>query len=191
MALLVRARRGDGEERAQSLRRLLDDFRPAAMAAVGKVLGSMGLGGEHGEEAFQRAALRFIEVGLEGFRGDSAPRSYFVRVAISCALDLGREAARRRQLDRSREPLPWQAIPGGDADPVTLLSAQEVRVRLSRCLERLPESYSRGVRRYYLEEAGDCASCAAEQGITKAAFEKRLSRARRMLARCIGEGDHE
>lgn len=187
MRLLASVRQGAEPTRSQSLELLLDDFRPAAMAAVGKVLASLGLGREHAEEAFQRAALRFIEVGVHSFRGDAAPRSYFVRVAISCALDLGREAARRRQLDRSPEP-PWQAHPGGRARADVLLSAAAVRRRLSRCLERLPEQYQVGVRRYYLEEAGDCAACASELGISKAAFEKRLSRARRMLARCIGEG---
>ena len=190
MRLLASVRQGDEPARGQSLLLLLEDFRPAAMAAVAKVLASMGLGREHAEEAFQRAALRFIEVGVYSFRGDAAPRSYFVRVAISCALDLGREAARRRQLDRSPEP-PWQAVPGGGrAGADVLLSAAQVRQRLSRCLKRLPKQYRAGVRRYYLEEAGDCAACAAELGISKAAFEKRLSRARRMLARCIGEGTH-
>jgi len=155
------------------------------MAAAGKVLSSLGLGREHTEEAFQRAVLRFIEVGIRNFRGEAAPRSYFVRVAISCALDLGREAARRKRLDRSPAP-PWQASPG-EVDE--LLSAAEVRRRLSRCLGKLPGHYAEGVRRYYLEEAGDCAACAAEQGISKAAFEKRLSRARRLLARCMEEGN--
>lgn len=187
MSLLEGARQGDpaSDPGARGcLQQLLDDFRPPAMAAAGKVLASLGLGHEHTEEAYQRAVLRFLEVGIHSFRGEAAPRSYFVRVAISCALDLGREAARRTQLDRSPAP-PWQAAPG-EAD--TLLSAAEVRRRLSRCLQKLPELYARGVRRYYLEEAGDCAMCAAEQGISKAAFEKRLSRARKLLAQCIGEG---
>ena len=126
---------------------------------------------------------------MDSFKGEAAPRSYFVRIAISCALDQGREAARRQALERPGPPPPWQAVPGAGEQADALLSARQVRERLTHCLGLLPEHYRQSVRRYYLEEAGDCAACAQEQGVSKAAFEKRLSRARVMLARCVGRGE--
>lgn len=190
MRLLRRARGERQPERGRSLARLLADFRPAALAAIHKVLRSLGLGAEHAEEALQRAALRFIEVGVDSFRGEAAPRTYFVRIAVACALDIGREAARRQRLEKQRAAPPWLAGPAGGVRADELLSAREVRRRLAGCLGKLAGPYRQSVRRYYLQEAGDCAACALELGISKAAFEKRLSRARVMLARCLEEGEH-
>ncbi len=190
LRLLRQVREGSAADRSEALARLLLDFRAPALATIHRVLRSLDIGPEHAEEALQRAALRFVEVGIEHFRGEAAPRTYFVRIAMACAVDLGREAARRQRLERPGPRPPWQLSPGAGQRPDALLSARQVRQRLARCIGKLPDLYRDGIRRYYLQEAGDLRACAAEQGITRAAFAKRLSRARVMLARCLEEEEH-
>jgi RNA polymerase sigma factor (sigma-70 family) len=185
---------GDGEQRAlleqarsgsrQALARLLDDFRGPAMAAIHKTLAACGVDGAHTEEAFQQATFKFIARGLSAYRGGAAPRSYFTRIAINAALDVTRRLARvahggvderRPELERLREPSAEER-----------LSLAERRQALQICVEKLPEKYRRTVELYYLEEAGDCATCAELLGVSKAAFMQQLCRARAMLAQCLG-----
>jgi len=173
---LARSRRGDGGVRA--LEQLLADFRAPALAAVHKALASCGIDGSHAEEALQQAVLKFVSVGLEAYRGSAAPRTFFVRIAINAALDVARRMARLRALDEVEDLQP-------EPSAEERLSALETRRALELCIDGLPERYLRSVRLYYLEQAGDCAACAARLGITKEAFMQQLCRARSMLAECL------
>jgi len=182
-ALLGQARAGTNEERRRALERLLQDFRGPALAAVHKTLGACGVGAVHAEEALQQACFKFIAVGLQAYRGGAAPRTYFTRIAINAALDLTRRAARTAHggLDDWRVEAELPPAPTAEER----IGGVEERLALEACLEQLPDRYRCSVQLYYLDEAGDCATCARLAGVSRAAFMQQLCRARTMLAHCI------
>jgi RNA polymerase sigma factor (sigma-70 family) len=180
--LLERARSGPVAERTRSLEQLLADFRGPALAAIHKTLASCGVDAAHAEEALQEAIFKFIGTGIAAYRGGAAPRTYFTRIAINAALDVGRRMARVRfgglaGIEESELAVSPSAEQG--------IAAQQTRRALEACIEELPERYHAAIRLYYLEEAGDCATCAAQAGVSREAFMQQLCRARVMLARCL------
>jgi RNA polymerase sigma factor (sigma-70 family) len=181
-ALLEQARHGAPAARERALGELLADFRGPALAAAHKALASCGVDAVHGEEVLQEAILKFLHSGLPAFKGEAAPRTYFVRIAINAALDTARRLARTRELDEARA-----GDPGGGPAPTAEegVAAAEARAALAACLERLGARYRRCVELYYLEELGDCAACGERVGISRSAFMQRLCRARAMLAECM------
>lgn len=182
--LLERARGSEGREREAALSALIADFRPQAMAMIQRVLAGSAAGPQHAQDAWSRAVLRFISRGVDAYAGRAAPRSYFVRMAINAAID------ELRRLGRETTPVEVVA----SETPMSLLEARQAEKQLlgrvealRRCIEALPESYREPVTLYYLGEAGSCARCATQLGMTKSTFMQRLSRARRKLADCIRE----
>lgn len=181
--LLARAREGDAEERQRALETLLSDYRGPALAAIHRTLASCGLRGASAaaaaEEALQEAILKFLAGGIESFRGESSPRTYFVRIALNAALDALRRSLRETDLEAASQ------LAGQERDVEGELAAEELRIALQRCLEVLAPLYRRSVQLYYFEEAGDCATCARIAGSSTAAFMQQLSRARLNLAECL------
>jgi len=182
--LLERARSGAPAERRAALEALLADFRGPALAAIHKTLASCGVDRRHAEEALQEAILKLLGGGLEAFRGLAAPRTYFVRIAVNAAIDLIRRLARSDPLEATGEPeasLLGAARPSAEEE----LAAAQLREALARCLELLPELYRRSVQLFYLDEVGDCATCAQAAACSRDAFMQQLSRARLRLADCL------
>jgi len=180
---LVEAARGDDERlRERALAELLADFRGPALASIHRTLGAAGLGHEHAEEALAAATLKYLEVGLSRYRGDSAPRTYFVRIAINAALDVAR--ALRRSQERAEERELPVAAPG-DESASTRLELEARRRALQECLAELSDKLRQAMLLYYVEEGGDCETCARQLETSKAAFEQRLSRGRLALAECL------
>lgn len=180
--LLERARSGPASERARSLEQLLADFRGPALAAIHKTLTSCGVDAGHAEEALQEAIFKFIGAGIAAYRGGAAPRTYFTRIAINAALDVGRRMSREH----------FAGLGGVDEGELAVspsaeqgISAQQTRRALEACIEDLPARYRAAIQLYYLEEAGDCATCAGQAGVSREAFMQQLCRARVMLARCL------
>jgi len=179
--LLGQVREGTAAQRERALAELLRDFRGPALAAIHKALLACGVETRvHAEEALQQAVFKFIAVGIEAYRGGAAPRTYFTRIAINAALDVARRLARMAHAAPGERPEEG-AVPSAEER----INARQRREALEACLEGLPERYRRSVALYYLEEAGDCASCARLAGVTRAAFMQQLCRARAMLADCI------
>jgi RNA polymerase sigma factor (sigma-70 family) len=181
--LLLQAREGVERERRRALAELLSDYRGPALAAIHRTLARCGLRGAGAaaaaEEALQEAILRFLAGGIEAFRGESSLRTYFVRIAVNAALDAVRRGLRETDLEAAPE------LTGRERDAEGELAAAELRVALQRCLEALGPRYRRSVELYYLEEAGDCATCARIANSSTAAFMQQLSRARLALADCL------
>jgi DNA-directed RNA polymerase specialized sigma24 family protein len=180
--LVDEARDGAPAARAAAHRALLADLRPFAMAVIHRALAAAGVGHEHAEEAFVQTSFRIFTTGLARYAGDAAPRSYFLRIALNCAIDVVRAVL--------RPPPPAEAGPADPApDPLAARLAAEEHERaveaLAACLAVLPPDCADAVRLYYLEEAGTCAACAAVVGVAPLAFMKRLERARARLARCV------
>ena len=67
----------------------------------------------------------------------------------------------------------------------TRVDQKQLNLALRYCLDRLGERYRQSVELYYLAEAGDCAHCAEQSGVTATAFMQRLSRARIKLGQCL------
>lgn len=177
---LVEEARGDDERRRErALAELLADWRGPALALIHRTLASAGLGHEHAEEALQAATVKYLESGLTRYRGEAAPRTYFVRIAINAALDLARGA--RRALERGTIP----ELPVETRGAERRLELEAERRALQRCLAELSERLRQAVVLYYLEEAGDCEACASQLGVARSAFEQRLSRGRIALAECL------
>jgi RNA polymerase sigma factor (sigma-70 family) len=188
LALVERAREGAPEERRRALEALLADFRGAALAAIYRTLVACGVRGPAAlrgaaDEALQEATLKLLAGGLAAFRGQSSPRTYFVRIALNAALDAVRRGSRSEPLDeRGPRPERWAAATPSAEEQ---LAAFELRRALERCLDELRPRYRRSVELYYLEELGDCATCARAAGTTADAFMQQLSRARARLADCL------
>jgi len=178
--LISLAREGDPQERRRALACLLLDFRGPALAVIHRTLASAGLGREHAEEIFQAAVLKFLNVGLSSYRGAAAPRTLFVRIALNCALDLLRLRSRERALPDSGAS---EEAPSPDA--AAQLDARQLREALESCLAELSEALRTAIMAYYLEERGDCATCAAHLGVARNTLEQRLSRGRLALADCV------
>lgn len=177
--LLERAASPVPEERRAALAELLADCRGPALAAVHRALAACGAERGLADEALQEATLKLLAGGLQAFRGQAAPRTYFVRIAINAALDAARRGARRRELSGLADRLP--AGPSAEEQ----LAAAQLRDALLRCLEELPPRYRQSVGLYYFEEIGDCASCARSAGVSREAFMQQISRARQRLADCL------
>jgi len=170
---------GDPEERRLALARFLDDCRGPALCAVHRTLAACGADRRLAEEALQEATLKLLAGGLQAFRGQAAPRSYFVRIAINAALDAVRRQLRRRELGG------LERQPAMAASAEEQLAAVELREALRLCLDELPDRYRQSVGLYYLEEVGDCAVCARAAGVSRDAFMQQISRARQRLADCL------
>lgn len=180
-ALLEEILHGEPAERRRACRALIDDVRPAAMAVIWRAVAAAGLGSVHAEEAWQQALCNFFTVGAQRYRGEASVRSYFARCALHAAIDVVRDATRRRPLEEQHAVKP--ATPSCEAQLIE--QRLETIEALRSCIDELPEDMALAVRLYYIEEQGSCASCAARVGISTAAFMKRLERARRRLRRCV------
>lgn len=198
LALLEQAREGAPRAREEAFARLLADFRPHALAVVHRALAAAGLGPDHAEEAWLQASFKFYSVGLQRFSQGAALRSYFVQIALHAAIDVVRQTYRQRTVDAeqaaSLTPGLRAESPEGQALAAERQRAeQRLIAALRECLEELPETYRAPTELYYLQEAGICEACARRLGISKQAFEQRLTRARRKLAECLrrkeGHGD--
>lgn len=191
LTLLRQARAGD----AAAMRRLLDDFRPPAMAVVKRTLEAGNVGPDHAGEALAEATANFQQTSWCG--GRASPRTYFVRIAVNCAITIIRRQAREVSLglvvaQAPERPLPRVAV--AVTTPESLLVEREDDAEHSRllatlrsCVADLAPVYRDAVQLYYLDQAGSCAECAARLGIKEGAFMQRLSRARRMLAGAISQ----
>jgi len=182
-ALLRRAMDGTTGDGQEAIQELLQDFRGPALAAIHRALATGGAGREHAEEAYQAAVLKYLESGLSRYRGEAAPRTYFVRIAINAALDLLRLLRREERLDRE-ERVEVSLVSPIQPQDMRIQVAQERRA-LQECLERLPAILKEAVSLYYFEEAGDCEACAAALRAGRSAFEQRLHRGRLALADCL------
>jgi len=178
--LVQEARGGDERLRERAIAELLADFRGPALASIHRTLSAAGVGHEHAEEALQAATLKYLEVGLARYSGDSTPRTYFVRIAINAALDVAR--ALRRSLERTGEREP-PVTPGDES--ASRLELEARRRALQECLAELSDKLRQAMLLYYMEEGGDCETCARRLETSKAAFEQRLSRGRGTLAECL------
>jgi RNA polymerase sigma factor (sigma-70 family) len=177
--LLRQILEGGPEARRLALGRFLDDCRGPALCAVHRTLAACGADRRLAEEALQEATLKLLAGGLQAFRAEAAPRTYFVRIAINAALDAVRRQLRRRELGA----LEQQPVMAATAEEQ--LAAVELREALRRCLDELPHRHRESVGLYYLEEVGDCAACARAAGVSRDAFMQQISRARQRLADCL------
>ncbi len=180
LELLEQARAGAAAARRDAIDTLLADFRGPAMAVIHKTLAAHGAGPDHAEEVLQVATVRFIARGLNAFAGKAAPSTYFCRVAINAALDACRRLAVPREPERLES--------AGPEGPEGALLRREGARLLWACLSQLADHYRLAVELFYLDEAGDAATCAATAGVSVQAFWQRLSRARAMLADCVRRG---
>jgi RNA polymerase sigma factor (sigma-70 family) len=178
LVLLAQARDGSKEALAE----LLDDFRRPALKLVHQTLGAARMGPEHADEILAQAALRFQQTALRTFNGRAAPRTYFVRVAINCAIRL---ISAQPRAELSEDMLPVESPEEKLLALETDAERDRMLAALRQCVAELPPSYRRVVQLYYLEQHGTCEACARRLRISKSAFMQRLSRARRMLAAAV------
>lgn len=190
LLLVERLRHGTERQRREAADHLLADFRGPALAVIHKTLAIHGqVGPEHAEEALQEATVKFLTRGVLAFRKQAAPRSYFCRIAINAALDICRRQGRTRWSRDGSFSDPEMLRAGRSQEPEAALQQRQLARRLVHCLERLAARYRQAVDLYYLNEAGDAASCAEQAGVSVEAFWQRLSRARVRLADCMRHGE--
>ncbi len=193
MALLHTAVSGNRREREGAFAQLLNDFRPYALAVIHRTLAAASVGSEHAEEALLQASFKFYFVGLEHFRHQASPRSYFVKIALCAAIDVVRELKRRARMESNAHAADVSSTAYEASPEMQILIAEERSSKnlklatLRHCFDELNESYRLPVKMYYLDRYGRCEECARKLGISKQAFEKRLSRARERLASCMAQ----
>jgi RNA polymerase sigma-70 factor (ECF subfamily) len=125
-----------------AFRELVDRHGDVVYAVLRRLVGSPDLAEELAQESFVRAFE-----GLDGFRGESAFRTWLVQIAVNLVRD------RRRTTLRSPTVVSFEELRARsdvDADPperrpsvepIGRLAQREVSARLERELERLPIDY--------------------------------------------------
>lgn len=172
------------------MRCLLDDFRAPAMSVIHRALATANLGADHADEAFSQAMFKFQQVGLERFAGRAAPRTYFIRMALNCTVDVMRRMSRHTAKSETSVQDAEAVLANGSleeqlVDREEQLERTDLLRAMSDCVGQLADSYRRPVVLYYLEQAGSCEACAEQLGMAKLTFMQRLSRARKKLALCL------
>lgn len=189
--LVERARRGDHDAFDAIVRANL----PRVWAVVWRVLRHR----QDTEDVVQEVFLTAYE-SLPGFRGEASLSTWLHRIAVTRALNHRDRAAER--IRRASQPLAQEDAAGAGRDlpdgiaaagispdptPLQLLEADELRRRLSHCLDRLPEAW-RAILCLRDAESQAYQEISRTLGIALGTVRSRLARARDALRRCVEGG---
>jgi RNA polymerase sigma-70 factor (ECF subfamily) len=174
--LVRRAQAGDRGARAE----LVCRWAAAAVAVCQARVGRLGMA----EDLAQEALLRALRA-LPTLRDAESFGPWLRGIAARACLDWL----------KSRRETPFSAMNAGggefdraadDAEPASTLAADDDRARLRRLVDRLPDDLRETLILYYA--GGEThASLAARFGVTKAAINQRLTRARAWLRERMAE----
>jgi RNA polymerase sigma-70 factor (ECF subfamily) len=180
-ALVDRARAGD----RAAFERLVSLHVDRVWSLVWRVLRHR----EDTEDVVQEVFLTAWR-GLEGFRGEARLATWLQTIAVSRALNHRARSAERQR--RAALPLDGSeaeaaADPRPAASPLRLLEAADLRRRLGRCLDRLPEAWRAVLA---LRDGGTQPydAIAASLGLALGTVRSRLARARLALRDCLEGG---
>jgi RNA polymerase sigma-70 factor (ECF subfamily) len=142
---------------------------------------------DEAEDVVQEAFAQAFKA-LATFRAEAQLSTWLHRIVVNAAL-MRRRAAGRRPETSLDDLLPAfesdghhaSPIPSLPDDPESLVGSAEVRAKLRRCIDGLPETYRTVVLLRDIEEL-DTAEAAAVLGVTETAVKVRLHRARQALA---------
>lgn len=189
--LAIIERRSRGESWQGEIRRFLRVVRPMAERVVAQVQHGINVRRPLGADAADVIALadeRFVMRGLDRYRADALPRTYYLHIVKNVSISFYRPLAIRLEVT--------EAAIATDKDPAPIWRHAEADLRMTE-VERwaLARDLSRGLAELYkcsaplaeavdlflFEQRGSALECAVEMGITEANFNARVSRGRRVL----------
>lgn len=129
------------------------------------------------QDAVQETFLKVYK-GLERFRGDSADRTWIMRIAINTCKDM-RRAAWYRYVNRSVTP---------DMLPEPSQPSMEDNIAITLEIMRLPRKEMEALLLYY-EQGMSMGEAAEALGVTESTVSKRLTRAREKLREALEGGE--
>jgi RNA polymerase sigma-70 factor (ECF subfamily) len=188
---------GDGMVQLQKTGRgaafleLVTRFEAPLCGFVRQRVGSAQLAGDIVQQTFLRA---WAHAGFDPSRGDA--QAFLFTTASHLITDwLRSEASASVSLDEisARGSLVPSMIDGRARDPLARMMAQERADALHAALARLPAEYREVLERFYLRQEGNQFRIAQAMGLSVAAFNSRLNRARLELKRILTalRGDRE
>lgn len=175
---------------------LVELWKRPALYVVGRIQASYGRRAtEDAEELFQDAVIKFVEKGLDQFRGISeqmpgkaaSPRTFFLRIVKHVAIDRYR---RQREVlaDATQEDEPTEGERVEHRQAVEAARARDQRESATeiywRAFERLKAEHPNEAGAwdlYHHQDVEDHQECARTLGITVANSYKRVSRAQAYL----------
>jgi RNA polymerase sigma-70 factor (ECF subfamily) len=190
-------RRAERADVNAPLGELVRRWRDPALYVIRRIQRSYRRGTSDDElEIFQEAVVKFVDKGLDQFRGISeqqpgraaSPKTFFLRIAKHVAID-----RYRRQREQLASP-PEDGEEGPEEAPAQVSQAVE-RARQAEEAAGASETYWAAFRRleeehpkeaaawdlYHHQDVDDHEACAAQLGITVANSYKRVSRAQAYL----------
>jgi RNA polymerase sigma-70 factor (ECF subfamily) len=144
-------------------------------------------GEDEAEDVVQEAFAQAFKA-LKSFRADAQISTWLHRIVVNAALMRRRSASRRPETSLD-DLLPTfdsdghhaSPIPTMPDDPESLVGRAEVRIKIRRCIDELPESHRTVILLRDIEEL-DTAETAEILGVSENAVKVRLHRARQALA---------
>ena len=190
------ADRAAGRKFDTSLGKLIDLWKRPALYVVRRIQASYGRNApEDEEEIFQDAVMKFVEKGLDQFRGISeqmpgkaaSPRTFFLRIVKHVAIDRYRRQrevlapeAREDEVSETDRVEARQAVEASrQADERE--SATEIYWQAFRRLEKEHPNEAGAWDLYHHQDVDDHQVCAERLGISVANSYKRVSRAQAYL----------
>lgn len=159
-----------GDERA--FRDLVDDYKDFVFALVARTIADRGQAEDLAQEVFLR-----IHRGLPYFRGQARLSTWIYRIVANlCVQERSRPRAITVSLDERDEDRPPREV--GAPDPA--FGDIEVRERLEKALERLPDQYRFLVVAHYLQGV-QYEELAEALGVPLGTIKTQLYRAKRQL----------
>lgn len=155
-------------------------YSPAVFGYLYRMSGDRHLAEDLTSETFYRAMRS-----LDGFRGESSLKTWLLRIARNLYLNRKRRKKRSSSLDELEENGITTAA--GDPDPESRMIREEESDMVRRALGALSED-DRSILLLSAEEELSCREIGEVLGLTVAAVETRLFRARRRLAGLLEKG---
>lgn len=169
--LVHAARSGDGRAFAA----LVTRHYPLLLAACRRLLGNADLARDAAQEATLRAML-----GLDRLRDDPRFGAWLVGIGLNVCRGMLGVGRGQVSLDALAESGGWIAPVADGAEPVELITARELAVRVREAIAALPPGQREAVALFYIEGLTQ-AEAAEELGTRTGAVKTRLHKARGSL----------
>ncbi len=200
------ADRAAGRRFDSDLGKLVESWKRPALYVVGRIQSSYGrTASEDAEEIFQDAVMKFVEKGLDQFRGISeqmpgkaaSPRTFFLRIVKHVAIDRYRRqrevlapAAREDELSETERVEARQAMEASRRSD-DREGATEIYWRAFRRLQSEHPNEAGAWELYHHEDVEDHQQVASRLNISVANSYKRVSRAQAYLKLYLLELEEE
>lgn len=191
-------RRSAGEPWQRELAAFLTEERERALreiAAQQRDIGARGARAADAEDILQQASASFATRGLDLYRGDAAPSTYFTTFLRNATIAFYRPKRRRNEIteaERAPEDPNAPVRPTGTTGPEvdTWSLRRDLYAALTKAYT-INADLAEAVDLYKFQNRGTAAECAAIVGIAEDNFSQRVSRGMLLLREILALGGYE